>query len=233
MSKQTSPFETYETDHDEWADETNSYYPANTSVGSSIKSPGYSAAVGKSIHDNKYINAIKGSILDSLSSSPLNASALGLMSGVTTASIVGHIMHLINSKSMPKSDLSKLLLGGAGVGLASGLGLHYFGKSGYFQATDPVNSIAEKLKLDPNLNAGEEERLLGMIETLDSNKKSDLERLLSGASGAAIGMIVARYLLKLGLVGQLLFTLAGGALGGYNNNLATGGKDMYGRPYSL
>jgi hypothetical protein len=53
----------------------------------------------------------------------------------------------------------------------------------------------------------------------------DLSRLIGPAVGAGIGLLVARYLLKLGVGGTALLALAGGAVG----NQFSGRHDAYGQ----
>jgi len=100
----------------------------------------------------------------------------------------------------------------------------------------PDADIIAKISQDFSMTSGAQESLAMQVMQLQPTQKYSLLNLLSGVSGAAIGLIISRFLLKMGFTGQVLLTLAGGFLGshfGGPKDLDLGRSSVYGESYNL
>lgn len=128
------------------------------------------------------------------------------------------------------------LLGGIG-----SYGLGHLVKKSYFVsgATPSKEEILSKIHLDPSLNWGQKSILSNAVSQLSTSQAVDLKRALGTSFGASIGLLVSRYLMKMGIGGQVIATLAGGVIGNTLSgrrdekdrfgNTINRSTDMYGR----
>ena len=93
----------------------------------------------------------------------------------------------------------------------------------------PSAEIQNEIARDYTLNLTEKDHLMQMVNELPEMHKIQLKSMLASVGGSAIGMIVARYLLKLGFTGQVIASLVGGLVGGSigNNALDLNRNNLY------
>ena len=85
----------------------------------------------------------------------------------------------------------------------------FYGNSG----SSPESFISNKIALDSGLSFNEKTQLSGLIGQLSDGQTGELAKLLRTITGAGVGLVIAKYLLKLGLGGTILSTIIGGAIG--------------------
>jgi len=192
--------------------------------------------LGEWIGEQPLVSDSINGVVSSIARGPASAVTHGaLYAGIPAYLLAKYLFPDLNSSRV--GGVSSLLGGLAGYGLNQAA--QPTQKSAYFSSyiapEASTDTIASKLAQDPNLNKFEENQLLGIIQTLPSQNQSELRTVISSASGAAVGMLVARYLLKLGITGQLLVSLAGAAIGyGLSQNkLETSAVGAHNRFYTL
>ncbi len=78
---------------------------------------------------------------------------------------------------------------------------------------NPVQFIQSSLFQDMTLAPGDKSMLMGLLPNLNMSQTQGLSEALRGTAGAGAGALIARYLFKLGMGGQALMALVGGAMG--------------------
>lgn len=78
---------------------------------------------------------------------------------------------------------------------------------------NPVQFIQTSLFHDMALPPGDKSMLMGLLPNLNVSQAQTLSDSLRGTMGAGAGALIARYLFKLGLGGQALLAMVGGAVG--------------------
>lgn len=127
-------------------------------------------------------------------------------------------------------------MGSAAGGLGS-LGAGLFAKTANTLLSD-LRYISERILRDAALPEEAQSELMAALGRLKADQANDLAGLLRASAGAGVGVLVARYLLRLGLVGTSIFALLGAGLafglGRKNRNAfgerADSNKDPLGRP---
>ena len=84
-----------------------------------------------------------------------------------------------------------------------------FAFAGNDTGSNPFDSINNKLMRDINLSFTQKSQLANMVANLPIEKARELDSMLSGAIGAGIGVLIAKYLLNLGFGGSTLFAILG------------------------
>ena len=95
-------------------------------------------------------------------------------------------------------------------------------------------ALISRISEDMTLGQGMQMMLSNHVLKMPSNDKAGLLNALSGVAGAGIGLLVARYLLKLGMFSQGIAMLAGGTIGRSmfgGNGLDLSNTNLYGIPY--
>jgi hypothetical protein len=167
------------------------------------------------------------------------AGAVGAgLAGLGAVSLYDYLYPDNNENPLDKEKRTLLSVGGTALlgGLGSYLlskGITGQSKKASFLDSNVDAAILNKLSQDFTLSHIAKQQLASNISSMSKSDKSGLLDLLSGVTGAGIGLVIARYLLKLGFTGQLLLTLAGGFLGSTlgGNGLASKDRDVYGRKY--
>jgi hypothetical protein len=95
-----------------------------------------------------------------------------------------------------------------------------FCKSSFFMDPGVELELRNKISQAQTLSYMERQFLSDAVSNLSTSQQSDLLRLLGGVGGGAIGFVIAKYLLNLGVTGQVLLTLLGALQGGSSNSLA-------------
>lgn len=85
-------------------------------------------------------------------------------------------------------------------------------KSAFSSASEAQSRIVQAIQSSPGLSFQEKSQLIAGVAQLGSNDLTQLAASLSGYGGAAIGALVARFLLNKGLIGTVLGAIFGGAL---------------------
>jgi hypothetical protein len=152
---------------------------------------------------------------------------------------VGGLMSLFGSKISPwKLALLAGSLGAAG-SLGGGTIANMNDPARKKQASfllGPDQEIVAEIARDYTLTSSDKQELARYVDMLPENKKLQLASMLKGATGSTIGVLVARYLMKMGIVGQIVMALAGGMMGmnafGPDSALANLGKTQYAEAYT-
>jgi hypothetical protein len=76
-----------------------------------------------------------------------------------------------------------------------------------------VRSLMSMLQAAPGLSFNQRAQLMSGVSSLDANSARELQRLVSMSGGAAIGVIVARFLMGKGLGATVLGAMLGGVMG--------------------
>lgn len=79
--------------------------------------------------------------------------------------------------------------------------------------SDGKNRILAALRMAPGLSFHQRGQLMAGVSRLSSSEARMLANFLSGAGGAAAGALIAKFLMKRGLVGQVMGAVMGGVLG--------------------
>ena len=90
-------------------------------------------------------------------------------------------------------------------------------------------NISQKVMLDQSMSTSQKLSLNSLLEHLNTEQLQSLNELIRRALGASAGWVVARYLLKTGVLGGLLAGAAGSWLASSSPDSRP--KDMYGRTY--
>lgn len=161
-----------------------------------------------------------GNWVENSEKNPLRSGMLGSLAGGVGGAGLGLLLG--------KDPQTSAILGGAGVGGASWLigtllnmqrkRLHerQHGKSASFygnSSADPSGYVSSRIALDPKIGFSEKTQLSGLVDRLSDGQTQELAKLLRSAGGAAIGALVAKYLLRMGLTGTVLGAVLGGAVG--------------------
>lgn len=85
-------------------------------------------------------------------------------------------------------------------------------KRAFASASEAQSRIVQAIQSSPGLSFQEKSQLIAGVAQLTSNDLSQLASSLAGYGGAAVGAIVARFLLNKGLIGTVLGAIFGGAL---------------------
>jgi len=85
----------------------------------------------------------------------------------------------------------------------------FYGNSG----SSPASFISNKIAQDGGLSFNEKTQLSGLIGQLSDGQTGELAKLLRTITGAGVGALIAKYLLKLGLGGTILSSILGGVVG--------------------
>lgn len=183
-----------------------------------------------------------------LATVPFNHGAgLGAVSGVVGGGALGYgLGRLFDRLSDEEDDGVRPWLGGAVGALAGGVGGHLLGAMREKAANmlsargDDKTYVWSRLAEDHGLSPAERQALRQAVSRLDESDLSDLSEALRMAGGAAVGVLVAKFLMKAGLGGMLLGGLTGGFVGarlGGPSILGTahysGKTDAYGNNYTF
>lgn len=93
-------------------------------------------------------------------------------------------------------------------------------------SADPLLAVRAALLADGSVDSESKTALMRMLPELSSVEATQLAGLLRTAAGAGVGVLIARYLLRLGFVGTVLSAL----VGGYAASRFGGTKNFYGQP---
>jgi hypothetical protein len=176
----------------------------------------------------------------------LGAVPAGLAGGTVGAGLgygVGKLLDLVgdDDDSEPgwRGRLGAILGGLAGLGIGGAVG---HARNGWLKtSSSELMFIQQALQSDGSLSGGEKQSLMSAVSQLSSRDHVLLANLLRAVGGAAVGALIAKFLMKAGLGGMLLGAAAGGALGATTGSrpstLAgtyhTDKKDAYGTAYRL
>lgn len=175
-----------------------------------------------------------GDWIDNAEGNPLRSGMFGTLAGAAGGAGLGVLLG--------KDPQTSALLGGAGLGGASWLigtllnmqrkrlrekqmGKHasFYGNS----SADPASYVSSRIALDSSLGFTEKTQLSGLVDKLSDGQTQELAKLLRAAGGAAIGALVAKYMLRLGLTGTVLSAILGGAIGSAWGNKSID-RDVFG-----
>lgn len=159
-----------------------------------------------------------------------NHTPFATAAGATAGTGLGAALAFMMDRDVGKGALLGAGVGGLGSALASWL-MSRPSNGVAKQASmvqDPLMAIQSKLLGDATMGAAQKARLINALGGMSEPDLHSLAMIVRGLSGAAVGAIVAKYLLKLGLIGSI----AGAALGGMlampgNSNLPS--TDMFGQ----
>lgn len=87
-----------------------------------------------------------------------------------------------------------------------------FVKSAFPSASEAQARIVQAIQASPGLSFNEKSQLIAGVAQLSSPDLSQLASSLSGYGGAAVGALVARFLLNKGLLGTVLGAIFGGSI---------------------
>lgn len=85
-------------------------------------------------------------------------------------------------------------------------------KRAFSSASEAQSRIVQAIQSSPGLSFQEKSQLIAGVAQLSSNDLSRLASSLAGYGGAAVGAIIARFLLNKGLIGTVLGAIFGGSL---------------------
>ena len=175
-----------------------------------------------------------GNWVENSEKNPLRSGMLGSLAGGVGGAGLGLLLG--------KDPQTSAILGGAGVGGASWLigtllnmqrkRLHerQNGKRASFygnSSADPSGYVSSRIALDPKIGFNEKTQLFGLVDKLSDGQTQELAKLLRSAGGAAIGALVAKYLLRMGLTGTVLGAVLGGTIGSSWGNKSID-RDVFG-----
>ena len=110
-------------------------------------------------------------------------------------------------------------------------------KRANYATSAPDQTIQQKLMSDASMSYTDKSMLMQQLRQLSAQQKEQLANVIGPALGAGIGVLIARYLLKLGIGGTAMLALIGGAAGaqfsGPRNTYgqrADTTQDVFGRP---
>lgn len=86
-------------------------------------------------------------------------------------------------------------------------------KSAFYAMSNDSQDLQQKLISDPSMSMMDKNTLLQYVQKLSSQQQAELSHLIGGALGAGVGVLIARYLLHLGVGGSALMGIIGGAVG--------------------
>lgn len=187
-----------------------------------------------------------GNFLSTLGYSPAKSLLYGLLAGGAAGAGVGFLN--------PRHSMLGSALLGAGIGGAGAYGLSSL-MQGNMNAKrrawkeermrskmasssgGALDEVARRLAADYSLSGGQKSLLIQMLESVSGHQAEALASALRFAGGASVGMLVARFLLGLGMGGSALMGILGGTgalamLGGGQNaygQTPTLGADVFGR----
>jgi hypothetical protein len=156
--------------------------------------------------------------------------------GAAVGALAGHMAHDLVRDSDKEDGEARdwkywtTLLGGAGLGAAAApylrekfrtLKLPQFKKASAWRAPQmdsqaaqaSVRSLMSMLQAAPGLSFNQRAQLMSGVSSLDANSARELQRLVAMSGGAAIGVIVARFLVGKGLGSTVLGAMLGGVMG--------------------
>jgi hypothetical protein len=210
----------------DWNDPRWSNQTWNEDTGTWTQNKTFAESLGNmagSLASKGFVQKPIGFLLDSLVNSPVRSGLIG-MGGLGLMGYGGSkLFNWLSGKRGRK--VSPTRAGGLTglIGLLTGVGLNRYAesqKTASFDKTafmnsmlDPSYEIKAQLARDYTLSFNEKEELAKKVDNLDPQEASQLANILSSAGGAAIGMIIAKFLLKLGFGGQILMAVAGGHIG--------------------
>lgn len=87
-----------------------------------------------------------------------------------------------------------------------------FVKAAAMGAAEAQSRVVQLIQSAPGLSFTEKSQLIAGISQLSSNEVSQLSNSLAGIGGAAVGAIVARFLMNKGLIGTVLGAIFGGTV---------------------
>jgi len=175
-----------------------------------------------------------GEWMDKAERNPLRSGMLGALAGGVGGAGLGILLG--------KDPQTSALLGSAGLGGASwlvgtllnmqrrrlrdkqtGKQASFYGNS----STDPSSYISSRIALDPKLDFSEKTQLSGLVNRLSDGQTQELAKLIRAVGGAAIGALIAKYLLRTGLTGTILGAILGGTVGSRWGNKSID-RDVFG-----
>jgi len=171
-----------------------------------------------------------GSYLSSLGNDTLRSLLLGASFGALGGAGYG----LGTGRKVLPAALSGSAVGGAGSAALSEIirawrSLGSAGTVNQKQASvlgdDPLVAVRAALLSDGGVGSADKTALMRMLPELTAPEVSQLVGLLRTAAGAGAGIIIARYLLRLGFVGSVLSAL----VGGYAASRFGGSRNFYGQ----
>jgi hypothetical protein len=98
-------------------------------------------------------------------------------------------------------------------------------KSSFYAVGEGSQEIGSKLLSDSGLSSADKTMLLNYVQRLPNSQKAELAHLIGPAVGAGIGIIIARYLMRLGIGGTAIMALLGAGVG---RQITSGPRDAYG-----
>jgi hypothetical protein len=141
-----------------------------------------------------------------------------ILGGTALGGLVGAGFGAMTRRDPLHTALLGAVLGGAGSGVASGL-THLLNppvKRAFYaqdENSNPLQFIQAQLFGDRGMGSAEKASLMQSVGQLSPAQLQTLTQMLRTGVGASVGLLIARYLLRLGFTGSLLLALAGGALG--------------------
>lgn len=97
---------------------------------------------------------------------------------------------------------------GAGAGGLAAGGLSYLAK----RSSSGIDHITQLIEVDFSLPQQAKSMLVRALSGLNTNQANSLSDLIRSSLGASVGLVVARYLLGLGLIGTAALSALGGAI---------------------
>jgi hypothetical protein len=177
----------------------------------------------------------------------------GTSVGASLGGVLGHAAHDYMREDDPEGGERRdwkywlSTLGGAAAGGALGkhLSTSMMGKASAWRspdmnmrgAQDATQSVLSMLRSAPGLSFNQRSQLMAGVGQLDPSSANQLQNILSTGGGAAVGAIVARFLMGKGLgatvVGAMLGGVIGNAVFGSNTpRTSTGNPGMVGVDFS-
>jgi hypothetical protein len=87
-----------------------------------------------------------------------------------------------------------------------------YDKEATMSSSDAQARVVQLIQSSPGLSFTEKSQLIAGVSQLSSNQVSQLSDSLAGMGGAAVGAIVARFLMNKGLIGTVLGAIFGGTV---------------------
>lgn len=178
------------------------------------------------VGDRKLLRPL-GSYLNNLGTNS-GAAALG---GAAIGGVAGMGYGMLTGRKPLNSALAGAAIGGAGsLGLskfweyklreqatnrAKERHLMFAKKSFYAEndQADPMQFVQARLFADQGMTSSQKSMIMQLLPSLQPDQASQLAQMLRGAGGAGVGYAIARFLLNLGVGGQVLSSIVGGLAG--------------------
>lgn len=139
-----------------------------------------------------------------------NIAGTGLL-GAIAGGAGGAYLAAKNDQPMLDKAVLYALLGGAGAAGISAYLNHQNAKT--VAGMRKQASVMQALNLDSSMNDQQKMMLLEAISKLPQRQHDELEHLVGSAGGAAVGLLIAKYLGMRGVLSPLAMALIGGSIG--------------------